>query len=71
VKAKYCKSDPVISEAFSIGLTIIDAALLTNSENLYNMQEISFKNYQFQEDLVSFKSLNLSPFFIKTVLNIL
>ena len=32
---------------------------------------MSFKNYLFQDHLVAFKSLNLSPFFIKTVLNLL
>jgi hypothetical protein len=71
MKVKYCKSDPVIAESFSIGLTIVDAALLADSEDLYNFEEISFKNYQFQDNLVAFKSMSLSPFFIKTVLNLL
>lgn len=71
VKAKFCKSDPIVAESFSIGLTIMDAALLTDSEDLYNYEDITFKNYQFQDNLVAFKSMNLSPFFIKTVLNLL
>lgn len=50
---------------------MIDAALLIDSEELYNCNEISFQNYQFQDNLVAFKSLSLSPFFIKTVLNML
>jgi hypothetical protein len=52
-------------------LTIVDAALLTNSEELFNYEEVTFKNYQFQDNLVAFKSMSLSPFFIKTVLNLL
>lgn len=71
MKVKYCKSDPVIAESFSIGLTIVDAALLTDSEELFDFQEVSFKNYQFQDNLVAFKSMSLTPFFIKTVLNLL
>lgn len=68
---KYCRADPIIAESFSIGLTMVDTALLFNSEELYDCVEVTFKNYQFQDNLVSFKSMNLSPFFIKTVLNLL
>jgi hypothetical protein len=70
-KTKYCKSDPVIAESFSIGLTIMDAALLFDSEELYDVKSVSFKNYLYNDNLVAFKSLNMSPFFIKTVLNML
>jgi hypothetical protein len=70
-RAKYCKADPVIAESFSIGLTMMDACLLTDCEELYDCNEVSFKNYQFQDNLVNFKSMSLSPFFIKTVLNLL
>jgi hypothetical protein len=70
-KVKYCKSDPVIAESFSIGLTMLDACLLIDCEELYDFEEFSFKNYQFQDHLVALKSLNMSPFFIKTVLNLL
>ena len=71
VKVKYCKSDPSIAESFSIGLTMLDASLLVDCEELYDFEEFSFKNYQFQDYLVAFKSLSLSPFYIKTVLNLL
>lgn len=30
LNVKYCKSDPVIAEAFSIGLTMLDASLLVD-----------------------------------------
>lgn len=71
LNTKYCKADPVISEAFSIGLTMLDACLLVDCEELYDFENFSFKNYQFQDNLVALKSMNLSPFFIKTVLNLL
>lgn len=49
----------------------MDAALLFDSEALYDMKTIAFKNYLYNDNLVAFKSMNLSPFFIKTVLNLL
>jgi hypothetical protein len=53
----------------------MDVVLLNDSEKLYVINnQISFKNYLFNDNLVLFKktnSLNLSQFFIKTVLNLL
>lgn len=49
----------------------MDAALLFDSEELYDVKSVAFKNYLYNDNLVAFKSLNMSPFFIKTVLNLL
>jgi len=35
------------------------------------MKTVAFKNYQYNDNLVAFKSMNLSPFLTKTVLNLL
>jgi len=50
---------------------MLDACLLVDCEELYDFEVFSFKNYQFQDYLVALKSMSLSPFFIKTVLNML
>jgi hypothetical protein len=50
---------------------MLDAILLVDCEELYDFEEFSFKNYQFQDYLVTLKGMTLSPFFIKTVLNLL
>jgi len=49
----------------------MDAALLFDSEELYDVKSVAFKNYLYNDNLVAFKSLSMSPFFIKTVLNLL
>lgn len=63
-------SDPVLAESFSIGLTIMDAALLFDSEKLYDMHYIGFKAHIFNENVYKWKtSSSYSPFLIKTVEN--
>ena len=62
-------SDPALAESFSIGLTILDAALLFNSENLYDMNYIRFKAHIFNENVYKWKTSNYSPFLVKTVEN--
>ena len=51
-------------------MTIIDAALLLNSEELYDYKKIRFDNNTFNNNIVKFKTDKYSPFFVKTVLNL-
>ena len=71
MKIKFPKSDPITAESFSIGLTMLDAALLENSEELYDFKKLSFKNRVLNDNVVSLKTGNYSPFFVKTILNLL
>ena len=69
---EYSRTDPIVAESFSIGLTIVDAALLFDSELLYVLEPVmGFKNHVFKTNLVRWKSRPLSPFLIRTVVNML
>ena len=48
----------------------MDAALLTNSEDLYDCKKIRFANSIFNDNIVHLKTDKYSPFFVKTVLNL-
>jgi hypothetical protein len=63
-------SDSMLAESFSIGLTILDAALLFDSETLYDMHYIGFKAHIFNENVYKWKTSSYSPFLIKTVENL-
>ena len=65
------RSDPVLGEAFSIGLTMLDAALLTDNEELYEMRNLRFNIHRFHENLVKWKESSYSPFLVRTVENLL
>ena len=71
MKINFPKSDPVTAEAFSIGLTILDAAILHDSEELYDLKKMSFKYSVFNDNVVKLKTDKYSPFFVKTVVNLL
>jgi hypothetical protein len=71
MRINFPKSDPVTAEAFSIGLTILDAALLYDSEQLYDLKGMSFQYSIFNDNVVRLKTDKYSPFFVRTVLNLL
>jgi hypothetical protein len=52
-------------------LTILDAAILHDSEELYDLKKMSFKYSVFNDNVVKLKTDKYSPFFVKTVVNLL
>ena len=56
MKVNFPKSDPVTAESFSVGLTMLDAALLEDSQTLYDMKKMTFKNRVFNDNVVRLKT---------------
>lgn len=50
---------------------MLDAALLEDSEELYDIKNMRFKNRAFSDNVVRLKTERYSPFFAKTIINLL
>ena len=62
--------DPNLAEAFSIGLTIIDAGLLTEAGVLYNFKSQKFDSEKAKEHFNQFLNSGYSDFLKRTVLSL-
>jgi hypothetical protein len=63
------QSDQVLAEAFSIGLTILDAGLLTDNSDLYNMKSYKFDIEKAKEKLRIWSQSTYSDTLRRIVLN--
>lgn len=51
------RTDSEIGESFSVGLTLLDAACLTNSKDLYNLTTFKLDYYKLEERKQKLRSL--------------
>lgn len=46
---------------------MLDAGLLTDNEELYDMKNLRFNLHKFHENIIKWKESHFSPFLIRTV----
>jgi hypothetical protein len=63
--------DPCVAETFSLGLTLLDAALMQDSSSLYNIRSPSFRKGLFRDMVIRWRNSGYSPFLVHTVENML
>lgn len=63
--------DQAICDTFSVGLTLIDAALIQDSSGLYNIRSPCFRKEKFKDMMLRWKVCGYSVFLIHTVENML
>ncbi len=68
-KKSETNANPALAEAFSIGLTLLDAGLLVDNSKLYNFKNTTFDEGAFKQVCSRWVQSNYSDFLQKVVLS--